>query len=212
MRRLLESWMTATPQVNQYAKETRVPKDMTIIEEAPLLPCQNRGDGLQDITVIKLTAWLFKHLDTKVIPTLDNLQARGVVLDSLLVGFGIHNVFLESEWPYWVNRTLTLIDQHPSTRTTRIFWILPHWVAVTKFPYPKNETNADDNLLMRRFNDLIISTVARARDQYPRWTILDYYHLTEGRSADSNDGVHFGSSIYRWKNQILLNVMCPVLG
>jgi len=210
MRRIMESWMTMIPQVNQYAKETRVPENVTIVEEAPLLPCQDRSDGLQDITVIKLTAWLFRHLDSKIIPTLDGLHSRGVALDSLLVGFGIHNVFMpESEWPYWVNRTLSLIERHPSTQRARIFWMLPHWVAVTKFPYPKNETNADNNVLIRQFNDLVIDTVARAQDKYPRWTVLDYYHLTEGRSEDSNDGVHFSSAVYRWKNQILLNAMCP---
>ena len=211
MRRIMESWMTMISQVNQYAKKTRVPENVTIIEEAPLLPCQDRSDGLQDIKAIKVTAWLFRHLDSKVIPTLDDLHSRGVTLESLLVGFGIHNVFMaESEWPYWVNRTLNLIERHPSTQTARIFWMLPHWVAVTKFPYPKNETNADNNILIRRFNDLVIATVSRAKDHYPRWTVLDNYYLTEGRSEDSNDGVNFSSTVYRWKNQILLTAMCPL--
>jgi len=213
MRRIMESWMTMIPQVNRYPKETRVPENVTIVEQAPLLPCQDRTDGLPDITVIKLTAWRFRHLDSKVIPTLDDLHARGVALESLLVGFGIHNIFMaESEWTYWVNRTLSLIERHPTTRTARIFRMLPHWVAVTKFSYPKNETNANNNILIRRFNDLVIDTVSRAKDQYPRWTVLDYYHLTEGRSEDSNDGVHFSSTVYRWKNQILLNLMCPLVG
>lgn len=84
-------------------------------------------------------------------------------------------------------------------------------MAVTKFPYPKNETNAGNNIWIRRFNDLVIDTVTKAKNQYRRWTVLDYYHLTKGRSADSNDGVHFSSTVYRWKNQILLNVMCPIV-
>jgi hypothetical protein len=78
MRRIMESWMTMISQVNQYAKKTRVPENVTIIEEAPLLPCQDRSDGLQDIKAIKVTAWLFRHLDSKVIPTLDDLHAHGV--------------------------------------------------------------------------------------------------------------------------------------
>ena len=202
-RRIMESWMTASPKVNQFSKETRVPHNVTVLENSSLLPCEHVGSLTQ---VYKLTAWLFPHLQTKVLPTLDDLHAGGQSVDLLLIGFGIHTVLdtKNIDWEYWISETVLRLTRHPATKHARVYWMLPHQLYPSKFPAPRNVTDRDRNLDVRRFNNLVVDLVRHAN-----WTVLDFYHLTENKGQQTSDGIHFEPEVYRWKNQHVLNHLCP---
>lgn len=202
-RRIMESWMTPSPKVNQYSKETRVPDNVTVLEESSLLPCENVGSRTR---VYKLTAWLFPHLKTKILPTLNNFHSDGQNVDLLLIGFGLHTILDQghSDWEYWISETVSTLTKHPATKYARIFWMLPHQVDSSKFPAPRNVTDRDRNIDIQRYNNLVVDLVREKN-----WTVLDFYNLTESRGHQTSDGVHFWPNIYRWKNQHVLNSICP---
>ena len=202
-RRIMGSWMTSSPKVNQYNKETRVPDNATILEESSLLPCENVGSNTQ---VYKLTAWLFPHLRTKVIPTLDEFHSRGLSVDMLIIGFGLHTIMDKghSDWEYWISETVSTLKLHPATKHAHVFWMLPHQLDPSKFPAPRNITDRDRNIDVRKFNNLVVDLV---REEH--WTVLNFYNLTEGKGHQTPDGVHFWPNVFRWKNQHVLNRLCP---
>lgn len=202
-RRIMESWMTPSPTVNQYSKETRVPHNITILEESSLLPCENVGSLTK---VYKLTAWLFPHLHTKVIPTLDELHSSGLSVDLLLIGFGLHTIMdtQHSDLEYWISETVSTLKVHPATKDAHVFWMLPHQLVPPKFPAPRNVTDKDRNIQVQNFNNLVADIVRQER-----WTVLNFYNLTEDKGQQTPDGVHFWPDIYRWKNQHVLNRLCP---
>lgn len=202
-RRIMESWMTASPKVNQYSKETRVPDNVTVLEDSSLLPCEDGGSLAR---VYKLTAWLFPHLHTKVLPTLDDFHADGRNVDLLLIGFGLHTILdtAHTDWEYWISETVLQVARHPATKHARVFWMLPHQLYPSKFPAPRNVTDKDRNLDVQRYNKLVVDLVREYQ-----WTVLDFYNLTENKGEYTSDGVHFWPDIYRWKNQHVLNDLCP---
>jgi len=201
MRRVMASWMTDTPFVNTYVKETRIPDNTTVLEQSTLFPCEDVGAQTQ---VMKLTAWLFGHLHSKVIPTLDILHSKGTKTDIILVGFGIHNVHLtEAELRGQIMETVFALDQHPATSSATKLWILPHQSVPSRFPPPRNVTDAGKNALIRRFNDLVIELVPKCS-----WWVLDFYDLSKGKANYTSDGIHFTPEIFRWKNQAVMNVLC----
>jgi len=202
-RRIMESWMTSSPTVNQYSKETRVPHNVTILEESSLLPCGNVASLTK---VYKLTAWLFPHLRTKVIPTLNELHSSGLSVNVLLIGFGLHTIMdtQHSDLEYWISETVSTLKEHPATKHAHVFWMLPHQLVPSKFPAPRNVTDKDRNIQVQKFNNLVADIVRQEH-----WIVLNFYNLTEGKGQQTPDGVHFWPDIYRWKNQHVLNRLCP---
>ena len=203
MRRVLSSWMTDSVHVNVYEKETRVPDNTTVLEESTFLPCEHVGSATH---VFKLAAWLFQHLNTKVIPVLDIFQAQGKQVDLLFVGFGIHNIWQNAtDISLFIRDTIEALTRHPSTSAARIFWILPHWTDTTKLMYPYNISKASQNDKILLFNNLVKKNLV---DAAPSWTVLDFFPLTIERADKAQDAAHFDGSVFRWKNQILLNSLC----
>lgn len=202
-RRIMTSWMTSSSKVNQYSKETRAPEGATILEDASLLPCENVKSST---TVYKLTAWLFPHLHEKVIPSLDDLISRGQNVDLLLVGFGIHTIrdTPDSDWQRWILETVSTLAAHPATKQARVFWMLPHQKDSSNFFAPRNVTEKNRNMDIQKYNTLVTDLVREKN-----WTVLDFYNLTAGRFHQTSDGVHFEPDIFRWKNQHVLNNLCP---
>lgn len=203
MRRILSSWMTDSVLVNAYEKETRAPDNATVLEESSFLPCEHTGSVNR---VFKLSAWLFQHLYTKVLPTLDSFQAQGLEVDLLFVGFGIHNIWQNAtDISLFIRDTIEVLTRHPSTLAAHIFWILPHWTDTTKLMYPYNISKASQNDRILSFNNLVKQHVV---DAAPSWTVLDFFPLTIERANKAQDAAHFDGSVFRWKNQILLNSLC----
>jgi hypothetical protein len=198
MRRIMTSWMTASPTVNQYAKETRIPNDRVVLESSTLLPCQHKTTTSQ---LFKLTAWRFEHLDSKVVPTLDTHFDSGVRIHILMVGFGLHNIRESVEvQEYWINRTVAVLSSHPASKHAKVFWTLPHKIVKPDIPL-------NDNFHIVSYNTLVKSLVT-----LPSWTVLDFFSLTVGKDSYAQDAVHFSPTIFRWKNQVMLNHLCPRRG
>ena len=167
-RRIMDSWMTPSPKVNQYSKETGVPDNLTILEE--------------------------------------DLHSEGQNVDLLLIGFGLHTILDEghSDWEYWISETVSTLTKHSATKHARVFWMLPHQLDPSKFPAPRTVTYRDRNIDIERYNNLVVDLVREKN-----WTVLDFYNLTESRGHQTSDGVHFWPNIFRWKNQHVMNSLCP---
>jgi hypothetical protein len=126
-----------------------------VLEQSTLFPCEDIGAPTQ---AMKVTARLFKHLYSKVIPTLDGIHSKGLRIDLLLVGFGYHNIgLIETELRNWIAAIIIALENHPTTSSSAIlFWILPHKVVPSRFPAPRNVTDAGKKLV-HAFNDLVMS-------------------------------------------------------
>ena len=70
---------------------------------------------------------LFAARQLRVANVLNKFQLLGHYADIMVVGFGIHNVYLEvDEIKFWVSRITATISQHPATSSARVVWMIPH--------------------------------------------------------------------------------------
>mmetsp|Transcript_7125 Transcript_7125/g.14232 ORF Transcript_7125/g.14232 Transcript_7125/m.14232 type:complete len:360 (+) Transcript_7125:2074-3153(+) len=201
MRRIMVSWMENNDNIMINAKET-ASKGMTL-EKAALLPCahiEQRPD------IYKLSAWRFEHLEQFVVPTLNSLQANNTRVDLLIVGFGLHNVEYSSI-PEHIEHVYATLSAHPALHQAQFLWTLSHMVAM-KGDDAYVQKVADRNILIRRYNDFVLDFFSSKRD--PKWTVIDFFHLTRDRLVLAQDAAHFQTSLYRWKNHIMLNLLCPL--
>jgi hypothetical protein len=202
MRRILVSWMENSEQIMRNTKETHT-TNLTL-ERAFLLPCAHMESRPE---VFKLTAWRFEHLQEFVVPTLNLFQANNTEVDLLVVGFGLHNVMHPSV-PEQIRRVYNALSSHPACKRSQFVWTLPHMVAMKGDAEYVTKVQ-DRNIFIRRYNDLVLDFFWNLKD--PRWTVVDFFHLTRDRLILAQDAAHFEPTVFRWKNHVMINMICPQL-
>jgi hypothetical protein len=183
-----------------HAKETA--STGITLEKADLLPCAHRKKRPE---VLKLTAWRFEHLEQFVIPTLNSLKRNGTKVDLLIVGFGLHNVGFQGIEDH-IRHVYESLSSHPALQQAQFVWTLSHMVAMKgDADYVQKVTNR--NIQIRRYNDIVLEFFSFVKDS--KWIVIDFFHLTRDRLVLAQDAAHFQPILFRWKNHVMLNMLCP---